>query len=190
MLLWVSVLCLSLAAGCIQIRRTADVTREVLAEELFDRGVAELADTGDTTFFETLTREYPASPWAVRASAVTALLKAVDTGSRERTAAGEERVSGLQELNVRLKAELVRKVGELAGKQEELARKQDELARTQEKLASVRERFAEMHQERDRFEAENIELGKQVDHLRGEIARLQADLVQLKNLTIEMELRR
>lgn len=140
-------LCLVLTA-CVQVRRPPAEPTYSVAEELFDRGVAELASSGETTYFETLSREYSASPWASRARTVLDLLE-------QRAARAEEEIARLHAEGVRLTA-----VG--AGLQEE----------------------------RDRLAAECGAQSAELDRVRADNARLLGDLEQLKNLTIEMELKR
>jgi hypothetical protein len=151
-----------LFTACAPLRHAPVEPAQSVAEELFDRGIAELAASGETTFFQTLIREYPASAWASRARSVSTLVE----GRAE--AAAED----------------------LDRRKRRTARAEAEGARLRPEVERLTAAVAQLEKERDRLAVAGKTRSAELERLRADNARLLGDLEQLKNLTIEMELKR
>ncbi|HSH71261.1 MAG TPA: hypothetical protein VK997_15165 [Deferrisomatales bacterium] len=182
-------LCL-LLAGCVQYWRLPGESAPSTAEELFDRGMAELAAGGETRFFQTLHREYPASAWTSRAHAVLALLKDSAVGTEQELARRGQRASRVEEEIARLRVEVEVLTEDAARLREERDRLKAESGPLSVKLDQLRAEHAHQGGELERLGADNAQLLRELDRLRADNTRLLGDLEQLKNLTIEMELKR
>lgn len=131
------------------------------AEALFDAGLAQLAAGLQPAAFATLAREYPVNPWTDRSRSVQALLDSAVANHFEQDHCAE-------------------RLGDAETSREELRHRVEELAAGNAMLQG----------ERDRLTGENTACTARLDQLRAANAGLLQDLEQLKNLTIEMELRR
>ncbi len=161
-----------------------------VAEELFDRGVAELAASGETTFFETLSREYSSSPWASRARTVLDLLEGNDTGTEDELARRGQRAAHVEEEIARLRIEVEVLTADAARLQEERDRLIGERGTLGVRLDQLRVGNDRQREELDRLGGENARQIEELEQVRADNARLLGDLEQLKNLIIEMELKR
>ena len=182
-------LCL-LLAGCVQLWRLPAEPAPSRAEELFDRGMEELASRGETTFFKTLYREYPASAWTSRARAVVALMEDSAVGTEDELARRGQRAARVEEEIARLRVEVEVLTADAARLQEERDRLKAERGPLSVKLDQLRAEHARQGRELDRLGADNAHQLQELDRLRADNARLLGDMEQLKNLTIEMELKR
>ncbi|MDF1552229.1 MAG: hypothetical protein P1P84_04160 [Deferrisomatales bacterium] len=179
-----------LLAGCVQSWRLPAEPAPSRAEALFDRGMAELAAGGETRFFQTLYREYPASAWTSRARAVLALLQDNAVGTEQELARRGQRAARVEEEIARLRVEVEVLTEDAARLQEERDRLKAERGPLSLKLDQLRAEHAQQGGELERSGADNAHLLRERDQLRADNARLLGDLEQLKNLTIEMELKR
>lgn len=131
------------------------------AEALFDAGLAQLGAGRQPTAFATLAQEYPVNPWTDRSRSVQARIDAAAATQAERD-------------------HCTQRLADAETSQAELRRQIEELAAGK----------AVLQDERDRLTGENSACTTQLDQLQAANAGLLQDLEQLKNLTIEMELRR
>ena len=189
MLACAAALCL-LQAGCLQLLRWPSEPAQSVPEELFDRGLAELASGGETGSFEPLYREYPASSWASRARAVLALVEGRAVGTEDELARRGQRAAHVEEEIARLRVEVEVLTADTARLQEERDRLIGERGPLGVRLDQLRAGDARQREELDRLGGENARQIEELKQVRADNARLLGDLEQLKNLTIEMELKR
>jgi len=130
-------------------------------EALFDAGLAQLAAGRQPAAFATLAKEYPVNSWTNRSRSVQTLIANAAAALVERD-------------------HCTQRLGDAETSQEELRHQVEALTAGK----------AVLQDERDRLTGENTACTARLDQLRAANAGLLQDLEQLKNLTIEMELRR